>query len=408
MMKRILAIVLCFAMCLTGCSQTTIKDNENEQETSVTGNTNNAVDVEELGIEFSGMNDDNLLTYVEDMVYMETVNNLNSEEFVVEEVRAVYLSKEYLEEVAYNSQSNLYFGYTIAELNDFFQDSRYVFTLSEDGTTTVQELQEIAETDSETILKNVAIGTGVILVCVTVSVVSAGGGAPAAVTAIFTASAKTATTFALSSSAFGAVSAGIVRGYQTGDLGEALDAAALAGSEGFKWGAISGAVIGGGEEAFLLKAGTKGGLTMSDVAVIQKESQYPIELIAKFNSMEQYEICKSAGLTTKMINGKTALVRKIDLDYVDDLTGKTNLQLMQEGYAPIDPTGTKYQLHHVGQKNDSPLAILTQAEHTGNGNDPIWHTLTEGFENPSSQKGWSTIREQFWKDYAKQVVNGGI
>ncbi len=64
---------------------------------------------------------------------------------------------------------------------------------------------------------------------------------------------------------------------------------------------------------------------MSDVAVIQKESKYPVELIAKFNSMEQYEICKSAGLTAKMIDGKTALVRKIDLDYVDDLTGKTNL-----------------------------------------------------------------------------------
>lgn len=402
-MRRIVAIILCFALCLTGCS-TSVNQDENNENTSV-DNSNN---IEELSVEFSGMSDENLLSYVEDMVYTETVNGLNSDEYVVEEVRAVYLSKEYLEEVAYNSQSNLYFGYTIAELNDYFQDSRYVFTLSEEGTTTVQELQEIAETDSETILKNVAIGAGVILVCVTVSVVSAGVGAPAAVTAIFAASAKTATTFAISSSAFGAVSAGIVRGYQTGDINEALDAAALAGSEGFKWGAISGAVIGGGEEAFLLKAGTKGGLTMSEVAVIQKESQYPIELIAKFNSMEQYEICKSAGLTTKMINGKTALVRKIDLDYVDEITGKTNLQLMQEGYAPMDPTGTKYQLHHIGQNNDSPLAVLTQAEHTGNGNDPIWHTLTEGFDNPSSQPGWSKIREQFWKDYAKQVVNGGI
>ncbi|WP_251393073.1 hypothetical protein [Mediterraneibacter agrestimuris] len=32
---------------------------------------------------------------------------------------------------------------------------KYVFTLSEEGTTTVQELQEIEETDSETILKYV-------------------------------------------------------------------------------------------------------------------------------------------------------------------------------------------------------------------------------------------------------------
>lgn len=81
---------------------------------------------------------------------------------------------------------------------------------------------------------------------------------------------------------------------------------------------------------------------------------------------------------------------------------------MQVGYPPIDPTGKKYQLHHIGQKNDSPLAVLTQAEHMGNGNNSIWHTLTEGFDNPSTQPGWLKIREQFWKDYARQAVNGGI
>ena len=32
-------------------------------------------------------------------------------------------------------------------------------------------------------------------------------------------------------------------------MNEALDAAALTGSEGFKWGAITGAITGGGEEA---------------------------------------------------------------------------------------------------------------------------------------------------------------
>lgn len=251
-MKRIMALILCVALCLIGCSSSTNKAGENEN--APVGNDSD-INTEELGVELLEMNDEALLSYVEDMVYVEAVKALNSDEYVVEEVRAVYLSKEYLEEVNYNSQSNLYFGYTIEELNDYFKDSRYVFTLSEEGTTTVQELQEITETDSETILKSVAIGAGVILVCVAVSVVSGGVGAPAAVTAVFAASAKTATIFAISSGVFGAATAGIVRGYQTGDINEALDAAALAGSEGFKWGAISGVVIGGGEEAFLLKAG---------------------------------------------------------------------------------------------------------------------------------------------------------
>lgn len=277
-----MAFILCLVIGLTGCSSS-----NPEKDTGIISNAESITNFEESNIEFSGMDDDALLTYVKDKVYEETVNNLDSEKYVVEEVRITYLSKEYLEETSYNSQSNIYFGYTLEELNDFFQGDRYIFNLSDKGTTTVEKLQEVAETDSQQVIKNVAIGTGVILVCVTVSVVSAG--APAAVTAVFAASAKSATAFALSSGTFSAVSAGIIRGYQTGDMNEALDAVALAGSEGFKWGAIAGAITGGGEEAFLLKSGTKGGLTMSEVATIQKESKYPVELISKFNSMEQYD-----------------------------------------------------------------------------------------------------------------------
>lgn len=58
-------------------------------------------------------------------------------------------------------------------------------------------------------LKNVAIGTGVILVCVTVSAVTAGAGAPA-ISLIFAASAKTGTIMALSSAGFGGFTAGVV------------------------------------------------------------------------------------------------------------------------------------------------------------------------------------------------------
>ncbi len=393
-MKRIIALIISFVVIITGCS--TKYSNEKGLPS------NPVLD------EFTGLDDENLLTYVEDFVYEQTIRNLDNEDYVVEEVRAVYVSQEYLEELAYNSQASLYFGYTINELDEFFEGNRYVFTLNEAGQTTVAELQEIVDRDGEEILKNVAIGAGVILVCVTVSVVSAGVGAPAAVTAVFTASAKTATTFAASSSVFGAASAGIVKGYETGDVKEAFKAAALAGSEGFKWGAISGAVVGGGKEAFLLKSGTKGGLTMSEVATIQKESQYPVELISKFNSMKQYEICKQAGLSSKMLNGKTALLRKIDLDFVDDLTGKTNLQLMLEGKAPIDPTGVKYELHHVGQRTSSPLAILQKSEHTQNGNHKIWHIITEGSENPAKQPGWKKIKSDFWKAYAQLAQAGGI
>lgn len=412
-MKRVIALLLSMVMLLTGCAQTkpsselqkAPQPQEQVDSTSPSQPTENLV-WEDVEPKYNDLDDEQLLAHVEDLVYRETIQSLNSEEYFVEGVSTVYISKEYLEEIAFNSQSNIYFGYTLEELDELFQGKKYIFTLGEDGNTVVQELQEIEDVSTETMLKNVAIGTGVILVCVTVSTVTVTS--TPAVSMIFAVSATAAQTAAVSSAAFGAISAGIVRGIQTGDFDEAIEAAAMGATEGFKWGAISGAIVGGGSEAFLLKAGTKGGLSMNQVAMIQKESQYPVELIARFNSMEQYEICKSAGLTAKMVNGKTALVRKIDLNYVDELTGKTNLELMKEGLAPYDPTGQKYQLHHIGQKNDSPLAILTQAEHTGKGNDTVWHILTEGFENPSQQPGWANIKKNFWKNYAQRAVSGGI
>lgn len=195
---------------------------------------------------FRGLNDPKLLQYVEDTVYSELVSEFASEDYILENVNAVYISKEYLEELAYNTQANIFFGYTLDELDAQFQGTRYVFTLGDRGETIVHALESYDDT-YEKVLKNVAIGTGVILVCVTVSVVTAGAGL-APVSMVFAASAKSATTFALSSSVLGGVSAGIVEGIQTKDFDKALKAAALAASEDFKWGSISGSLIGGVSE----------------------------------------------------------------------------------------------------------------------------------------------------------------
>ena len=258
-MKRLIALLLSVVMLLTGCGQTQSPSTMTKESDVVTESAepsvtaSDFVEWENVEPQYDSLDDEQLLAHIEDLVYRDTIVSLNSDEYFVENVSAVYISKEYLEEVAFNSQSNIYFGYTLAELDEIFQGTKYIFTLGEDGTTAVQELQEIEDVSTETMLKNVAIGTGVILVCVTVSVVSAGVGAPA-VSMIFAASATTAKTFAISSAAFGGISAGVVRGIQTGDFNEAMEAAAMGATEGFKWGAISGAVVGGGSEAFLDEA----------------------------------------------------------------------------------------------------------------------------------------------------------
>lgn len=351
----------------------------------------------------NGLNDPSLPRYLEDSLYASLVDTLNSEEYFVENVEAIYISQEYLDELAYNSQMNVFFGYTLLELEEQFQSSKFIFTLGDDGTTVVEPFQDYDDTYDK-VLRNVAIGTGIILVCVTVSVVTAGAGAPA-ISLIFAASAKTGATMALSGAAMGAASAGIVTGLQTNDMDAALKAAALAGSEGFKWGAISGAVAGGASKAFALKGATTSGLSMNEVALIQKESKLPLDVIKQFRTMEQYNIVKDAGLVTKTVNGKAALIRQIDLNFVDDF-GRTNLQRMQQGLSALDPTGIPYELHHIGQKMDSTLAILSKAEHMQGGNNSIWHFFGEASEIDRSLFG--VQKKAFWQTMAKTIVTGGI
>lgn len=250
--KRFLSLLLTCAIILSGCSG----------QTGTTGSDDNAsVSVETAPAEsseatvdrtaedpaeipdFTGLDDPNLLQYTQDDIYAELEAMLPSEDYHIEDISMVYISKEYLEEVAFNSQSNVFFGYSLEELDAQFQGTRYVFTLSEDGETGVEEFSAYNSDAYKRVIRNVAIGSGVILICVTVSVATVG--AAPVVSAVFTASAETAAGFALKGGVLGGVAAGIITGIQTGKMDDAIEAAAVAGSEGFKWGAVSGAVIGG-------------------------------------------------------------------------------------------------------------------------------------------------------------------
>jgi DNA-binding XRE family transcriptional regulator len=246
-----------------------------------------------------------------------------------------------------------------------------VFTLGDDGKTTVQKFEPYDDTYDKIFL-NVAIGTGVILVCVVLTVVTDGAGAPAAA-AIFATSAKTGAIAAVSSALIGGTASGVITGIETEDFDESMKAAALAGSDGYKWGAITGALTGGASELIALNGATSGGLTMNQVAQIQKESKYPLDLIKQFKSMEEFNVFfNEAKLSTGMINGRTALLPKDTLNSKSFLNFKskqpdgteiTNLQRMLNGNAPIDPATNKVlQLHHIGQKASSQAVLSARAK----------------------------------------------
>lgn len=349
--------------------------------------------------EFRRMGDAALLPYLENSLYEQLVSDLDSSDYFVENVQAVYISQEYLDELAFNSQENVYFGYTLAELNAQFQGEKYIFTLGENNETVAVPWTDYDDA-YDRVIRNVAIGTGVILVCVTVSVVSAGVGAPA-VSMIFAMAAKDSAVRGLLGAAKSGVPAFIATAVRTGDMQQAAREAALTGSEDFKWGAICGSISGGVTEAVGLKGATLNGLSMNEAAQIQRESGYPLDVIKGFRTMEQYEVCQKAGLVPKIVDGKMALIRQIDLDFVDEM-GNTNLTRMQQGLAALDPaTGEEYQLYYIVESRQSTIAILTKTEYMQSDSSEIWHTAAEMPQN--DRWFFENQREDFWENMANIV-----
>jgi len=110
------------------------------------------------------------------------------------------------------------------------------------------------------------------------------------------------------------------------------------------------------------------------------------------NSEDELQIYQRANLKEAVVDGRPALIRT-DIDWAafncrkewlkekladyDRWKDYNNADLIGEGYPPRDENGDPYELHHIGQQQDSPFAELTWAEHMGDGNNAILHPQRE-------------------------------
>ncbi len=314
---------------------------------------------------------------LENEIYYQLNETLNGDYLI--DVQAFYESKEAIEEGIYNSNESEYFGYLLSEVDAYFEDTPYVFSVDQNGETIVSEFVPYDDLWDKTLL-NVALGSGVILICVTVSALTTTV-APA-VHLVFAYAANHALKYGGRGAALAAIKSALSRYAQTGDIEEALRYAALGASEGYKWGALGGTITGAAAESINLaglKRATK--MSMNDIADIQTKSNFTDTTIKNIKSMDEFKVYQNANLVEYNYNGRTFLIPKdMNWDFVDPATGLTNRQLIEAGYNPVDKFGIKYQLHHVGQKTNSPLALLTQEQHQGNSS--ILHTITTSEVRP--------------------------
>jgi hypothetical protein len=231
---KILVCLLVFTQFSAYASRHSVLAQESQSETSSPELASQEEETESLS-----PSDPTYLKSLEDSVYAQLNEQLATDDVKVESVEAIYYSKEYLEEMLYNSKSNIYFGYTLEELNQQFKGQRYVFQLSESGETEVVPFEDYDDS-FERIIKNIATGSGVILVCATISIATGG-----TASVVFATAATTGLKIGVSSALSTAVISGGLTAITTGDLKASIKQATLDSSEAFKWGAIVGSVSGG-------------------------------------------------------------------------------------------------------------------------------------------------------------------
>ena len=125
---------------------------------------------------------------------------------------------------------------------------------------------------------------------------------------------------------------------------------------------------------------------------VKQRTGWSDEIISALRSEEEAQIYIAARLVEKRVNGRSALVNptidgrafncrkewlKEKLADYDRWKDYNNADLMGEGYPPRDSNGDPYELHHIGQQQDSPFAELTWQQHMGDGNNAILHPQRE-------------------------------
>ena len=141
------------------------------------------------------------------------------------------------------------------------------------------------------------------------------------------------------------------------------------------------------------------GLTQEQKDKIKEKTGWSDEIIDAIGSMEEYQIYKDAGLIEAEIDGRKCLINpNIDMNQTDDF-GRTNKERVEQGLAPLDKNGNPIELHHIGQKNDSPLAELTQEQHRSKENYSILHDTKKDSE--IDRKAFDNERENHWKSRAE-------
>lgn len=145
------------------------------------------------------------------------------------------------------------------------------------------------------------------------------------------------------------------------------------------------------------------GLTEQEKQEIKEKTGWSDKIVDAIRTKEEAQVYIDAGLVEGEVNDKLALLQpKIDGKACNEPKWPdwNNKDLAEEGYPPRDKKGRPYELHHIGQNPDSPLAELTYEQHHSDGNFKILHTFDE---SSIDRVLFNKERKEYWSERSKSL-----
>lgn len=364
--------------------------------------------------------DPRYLEELKEAVAAEVAKQLDPQKYKVESVEVRYLPQEYLEELQFNARENVYFGHTLSELDALFQGEKYLFTLGDDGKTRVEKFTPYDDS-YDRMLKNVAVGAGVIVVCVVVAGVAAvTAGTTSLVFVLAVSAAENAIRAAVMSALVGCLLDGALESWQTRDMEKALKACAMGASEGVKWGAITGAASGGIGKGMVILRNVKKGKPLpkalnnsrktgpsANPKDLPENIQHEFAWVDLFRSVPKnvskwVRSCAEKGACKlQTVGGQNAVVRPLSCAEVGTALWATHHAAEQ--MAPLVlPSGETYGLYPAGKGKEPLFIMLTQEELDSKELSAVrkqWQKMSAA-EKENFKTG---IAPRFWTDLAKQM-----
>lgn len=138
--------------------------------------------------------------------------------------------------------------------------------------------------------------------------------------------------------------------------------------------------------------------------ILAKElSNYSEDLTKFLRNPDEIKVYENSNLIESKVNDRIVLKSNEIDPNIKDAMGRTNIERMEKGKPAIDENGESYNLHHIGQKANSPLAELKASEHQSNYKVLHDSSIKTEIHGENCEVNWSKEKSEHWKERAKEV-----